>query len=403
MRAKSASAPCENNRSLGIRVKQTTARDGGRILGLDGLRGIACLAVFAVHFQQHVRLSASFGPFEIPRLLENGNTGVALFFALSGFLLGLPLWGCIQSHRGFPPWGGYWAKRLARVLPAYFICLTVLIVLNRHWENPDAWLDMVLHYSFLFNYRQASIFSVNPPFWTLAVEVQFYLLLPLFFLLVRNMKPVMGGACLLAGAIAAYLVHWSVMNSWPIAGGELGRESPVLHYSLLAHLPHFLLGTAAGVLYPSLRERGDAPWLRAVSDPIFWLCSGLVLVVLATPLDDVLALPYGRYNWPLVPVMLTLMIVFAPFSLLAKALLENFALRMLGMISYGVYIYHLPVQNASARYMKALALNPVEHWVLFGVVSLILTACVAALSYYFVELPLRRVVRRSVGGHTPAQ
>ena len=112
-----------------------------------------------MHFQQHVRLSAAFGPFELPRLLENGNTGVALFFALSGFLLGLPLWECIHSHRDFPPLRAYWAKRLARVVPAYFICLTVLIVLNRDWENPDPWRDIVLHYAFLLNYRQASIAS----------------------------------------------------------------------------------------------------------------------------------------------------------------------------------------------------------------------------------------------------
>ena len=68
-------------------------------------------------------------------------------------------------------------------------------MLNRHWENPDALRDIVLHYAFLFNYRQAFIFDVNPPFWTLAVEVQFYLLLPLFFLLVRNIR----GSATIAG------------------------------------------------------------------------------------------------------------------------------------------------------------------------------------------------------------
>jgi peptidoglycan/LPS O-acetylase OafA/YrhL len=124
-------------------------------------------------------------------------------------------------------------------------------------------------------------------------------------------------------------------------------------------------------------------------------------VTLATPLDHALQMPYGRYNWPFVPFMLTAMIVFAPFSLLARALLDSFALRMLGMISYGVYIYHLPVQNATARYMKMLALNPVEHWVIFGAVSLMLTACVAALSYSVVELPLRRLVRRWIDGEVP--
>lgn len=378
-------------------MTEPTARNGDRIPGFDGLRGIACLAVFAVHFQQHVRLAGAFGPFELPRLLENGNHGVALFFALSGFLLGLPLWECIRSHRTFPPLGAYWAKRLARIVPAYFVCLTALIVLNRHGEKLDGWRDIVLHYAFLFNFREASIFSINPPFWTLAVEVQFYLLLPFFVLLVRNMKPAVGGAWLLAFAVASYVAYWLVMESWPAASSGTSRDSPVLQYSLPAHLPHFLLGTAAGVLYLSLRDRGNVAWLPSVSNLTFWLCGALVFVILGTPLDDLLKLPNGRYNWPYVPVLLTAMLVFAPFSRAATTLLESSPLRLLGVISYGVYIYHLPVQNMTGRIMKVLALNPVEHWVIFGAVSLLLTASVASLSYSLLELPLRRLVRRWVG------
>ena len=399
-RAKAPSFLCENNRLLGGRLTEPTARNGVRIPGFDGLRGIACLAVFAVHFQQHVRLAGAFGPFELPRLLENGNHGVALFFALSGFLLGLPLWECIRSHRVFPPLRTYWAKRLVRVVPAYFVCLTALIVLNRHGEKLDGWRDIVLHYTFLFNFREASVFSINPPFWTLAVEVQFYLLLPFFVVLVRNMKPAAGGTCLLAFAAASYVAYWLVMESWPAGSSGIGRDSPVLQYSLPAHLPHFLLGTAAGVLYLSLRDRGDVPWLPGVSNLIFCLCGALVLVTLATPLDNLLKLPYGRYNWPFVPILLTAMIVFAPFSPPAATLLESSPLRLLGVISYGVYIYHLPVQNATGRYMTMLALNPVEHWMIFGAVSLLLTALVASLSYSLLELPFRRIVRRSIGRGT---
>lgn len=64
----------------------------GKLTDLDGLRGIACLMVFAVHFGQLSRLQGSFGYFELGRLLENGNSGAALFFALSGFHLSLPYW-----------------------------------------------------------------------------------------------------------------------------------------------------------------------------------------------------------------------------------------------------------------------------------------------------------------------
>jgi len=62
------------------------------IAGLDGLRALAALAVFGVHFQQITGVAGRVGPFDVQTLLANGNTGVCLFFVLSGFLLSLPFW-----------------------------------------------------------------------------------------------------------------------------------------------------------------------------------------------------------------------------------------------------------------------------------------------------------------------
>src|SRR2546430_2063210 len=105
------------------------------IAGLDGLRAIAALAVFGVHLQQMTGLKGSFGPFDVERLLANGNTGVCLFFMLSGFLLSLPFYGSqavLQHGSSGMGWSiGYAIRRIGRIVPVYYLALTALIVMGK--------------------------------------------------------------------------------------------------------------------------------------------------------------------------------------------------------------------------------------------------------------------------------
>jgi peptidoglycan/LPS O-acetylase OafA/YrhL len=181
------------------------------------------------------------------------------------------------------------------------------------------------------------------------------------------------------------------------ASGTAASENPVLHYSLLAHFPHFLLGAAAVPLYFRIggAARTGATWIAPTAEALVLLASLAVLVILSTAVDDRLQIPGGRYTFPVVPVLLVAILCFVPFSVVAKALLESFPWRMLGTISYGVYIYHLPVQNATARYMKKLlAVDAGSHWLLFGVSSLALTVLVATLSFVLVEKPVLSLARK---------
>ncbi len=125
-----------------------------------------------------------------------------------------------------------------------------------------------------------------------------------------------------------------------------------------------------------------------------------VVALAATGLGDDLAVPYGRYFLPGVPLLLAVMIVTAPLTRWARRLLDGFPLRRLGALSYGFYIYHLPCLLLVDRLMTARGADISQHWALFGVLALALSVAVAALSHYAVERPVLRWARRRAGHGT---
>jgi peptidoglycan/LPS O-acetylase OafA/YrhL len=372
--------------------------------GLDGLRALAALAVFGVHFNQIAGLDGQFGALDIARVFANGDHGVSLFFTLSGFLLGLPYWRALSTGEAMPDLRVYAVRRAARIFPAYYAALTVLVLASGLWRVPGAIADVLLHYTFLFNYTEFSIFSINAPFWTLAVEIQFYLLLPLLFLALRGLGPGRALVAVLALCPLAYGAHfWLVASverivTWPPDPWLpwIRPYGAVLTHSLLAHLPHFLFGVAGGWAFVAWRAGGPAPSRRseAASEIAFWLCLALATVLVASGLEDDIGVPYGRYGLPVVPMLLAVMILAATGSRGARACLESAPLRLMGVVSYGIYIYHVPCLNGVDWLMRGYGLEAPEHRLLFAVSGLALTLGVASVSYLSIERPVLRLARR---------
>ena len=375
-----------------------------RIAGLDGLRALAALAVFSVHFNQIVRLDQQLGPFDIARLLANGEHGVSLFFTLSGFLLCLPFWQALAAGGGLPNLKVYVLRRAARILPAYYGALTLLVLLSGMWRFPPVLPDIGLHYAFLFNLTEFSIFSINAPFWTLAVEVQFYALLPLMFGLIAKAASRWRLGSIVALGVGTYFAHYWLMSSvtriviWPFEPMLIWIRpyGAVLSHSVLAHLPHFILGVIAGCLHLKTERlvSTDRVWLQRISEPVFWCALVLVLVFTGTPLEEPIQIPYGRYGLPLVPLLLAVMIGSLPLTSWARRCFDARPLRGLGIISYGVYIYHLPCLTLIDRIMARNGWDAAEHPFTFAAAGLTLTVLVAAVSFTVLERPTIRAARR---------
>src|SRR5579864_8241078 len=160
---------------------------------LDGVRAVAFLIVMVFHIN---RMTGD----NLWNRMENqiassvstaGGTGVTLFFVLSGFLLFMPFAKSLLFDSPWPLARVFYMRRFLRIIPAYYVCL-FLIILTTHPEylQRDHLQYLFLFLTFFMDSSRVTFRQINGPFWTLATEWQFYMLLPIialaFLWLVKN-------------------------------------------------------------------------------------------------------------------------------------------------------------------------------------------------------------------------
>ena len=372
--------------------------------GVHGLRGLAALAVFGVHYNQIVDVDFYLGEFDLYLLLKNGEYGVGLFFILSGFLLSQPFWRTIFNKKPWPNIKHYFILRAARILPAYYVALTLIILSTGYWRFPQTLADILLHYSFLFNYVEFSIFSINAPFWSLAVELQFYCLLPLLFWIVRKQTAVLSTFYLFCFACLSYGLHLVIISqvNTPIMWPEndmltwIRPHGAVITHSLLSHIPHFSIGIlTGGFLY---RIKSSQPQLFVYGsgyfDAAFVFCACIIFLLLSTSLGDYIQIPFGQYGLPLIPLLMALVILSAPATKYIVFFLESYLIKMIGKLSYGIYIYHLPALIFVDEMMAKSHRDASEQWYLLLPFSMTLPLLLSEISFYFIEQPVLKLTNK---------
>jgi peptidoglycan/LPS O-acetylase OafA/YrhL len=372
----------------------TVRRSPARLAGMDGLRAFACLTVFLENFHHSMGMTVHghAGPFDFPYFAESG-IGVALLLVLSGALTSLPFWRQLDSGVRAGTWRAFALRRLLRLAPAYYICVALYLLLSGHSPSGS---ETAAHFLFVNNLREDWFYSISPQFWTIGVFLQLYLAIPLFFVPLRVLRVRGRRAAAIAIALVAgsYLLHAGLMETrhdwfgWPLS--EITEpDGLVLSHSALAHLPLFALGIAAGYALSRL----SAWHARTVSVPrrceaIFWICLAGSLLLATVPALASLDLPYGRYLFPWMPLMLAGCIVTIPFTAGARRLFESAPLRALGVVSYGVYVYHMLCMTALVRLIPPVD-GPLDK-IAFAAIALSLTIAVATASYLAIERPILR-------------
>ncbi|HEV8190984.1 MAG TPA: acyltransferase, partial [Ktedonobacterales bacterium] len=146
---------------------------------LDGLRAVAALSVLSYHLLLRLHVKGTQLGTTTYNIWHYLATGVDLFFVLSGFLLFLPYARAMLTGKPLPSASRFYQRRALRILPAYWVCLVILAVLPTAAHRvPLSFGDIATHLLMIHDAFPDYNRDLNGPFWTLAVEAQFYLLLP---------------------------------------------------------------------------------------------------------------------------------------------------------------------------------------------------------------------------------
>lgn len=377
---------------------RSPAATGGHeyIASLTGLRGIAAFSVFLFHYSAlhpgiRLDLSMGFVGYILQLPLGLGAAGVDLFFVLSGFLLSLPFAGASLGLNKRPATGPYLKRRLLRVFPAYYAQL-LIILLAGAWFVTFKAVDgksLLAHLLMFFNIGPQAVRPLVGLWWTLPVELSFYLLLPL---MASFMKPRRWMVLVLGGFILSMAYrHWAAS-----AFGVVTVDVVFLNASQLpGSLPEFLLGASAAILVRWIQAGNLRIPSRQVADVLFM--TGLVLTV-AWLAGVVLRFGpvYWQGHWSMIvsPIMLgcaltTMVLGLYWGSRPGNWLCANPLTYFIGLISYSLYLWHFVViQQIQKLGGETYAALP--GLLKFLLCTLLVTA-VAAASYFLFERPFFRL------------
>jgi peptidoglycan/LPS O-acetylase OafA/YrhL len=326
------------------------------------------------------------------------RSALPFFFFLSAFLLYRPYVLARLGDGPRPALRTFWWRRLLRIVPAYWVALTLIAATMGlpGVFGPDGWR----YYTFLYIYSHHTVTGGLIPAWTLCVDMSFYLVLPLFALaldqLWRRMSlraAVNAELAILAAIWLASTAYWFVL----VSGARVGLASlEMREVNLVANLNWFTFGMAVAVLSASDRHRPS--WVtrllsRKHAVSLAWGAAAVTFLIIARTYYTT-----GETTRHLL-ALLFCALIFTPAALVpdrtgAQRLLTRPSVTWLGVISYGVYLYHAPVLNE----LRSLGIRLGSHGLLAYVsllaVAIPLTVAVGAISFYVLEQPLMRWGRR---------
>ena len=361
----------------------------GRHAPIDGLRALAAIAVLLTHAAIYSGLAAAGG--ETGRIAQRLEVGVAVFFVISGFVLYRPFLLARLEGRALPRVGRYAGRRALRIVPAYWLALTVAAI-ALSLPGVLSLSGFATYYGFAQIYATDTFAGGLVQAWTLCVEITFYAFLPLWAWGRRRLGPAdLRHEALALLALAAFSLAWKAAFVWSGAPDQVVL-SPWLH-SLPAYFDHFALGMGLAVLLAwKPLPRWVAPVGVAVALVAFWVVS------LRIGIGHALFEPYSRWQWMgrhllygVIGCALVAVALAAVPGRGAGRVLAHPAAVFLGTISYGIYLWHVTVIEALQR----LGLLPSWHpFLSLAALVLALTVLVSAASWFWWERPLLRAGSR---------
>ena len=369
-----------------------------RFASLDGVRALAAYLVVMHHvsFAAGTTLHSKWGAF-----LTRMDVGVSIFFVLSGYLLFKPMVDSMLNGRPLVESRKFWRRRFWRIYPSYVFALIVMLIVGA--VRVGGFVGFIVAVPLVQIYHPDHAIAGLTQAWSLATEISFYFVLPLFARFVakkcRDTSPnryAMKIALSLGIVYVGSFVFRIGVNAW-----NPWYKNAIWHW-LPAMMDLFALGMLMALISSwsafNTDVRAACQKVASLTTPIF-LAGVVIFIVMSTQLDLARGLAPESFNRIVLQQTLYGIIAFLvvlPFTLGPEArtpLHRFFAFRPIawvGLVSYGVYLWHelLIAGNIGEKHMP---------WKLFddnfagrlGVVTVV-TLAIAALNYYLLEEPMAR-------------
>jgi peptidoglycan/LPS O-acetylase OafA/YrhL len=373
-------------------VDKQTEKTRHYVASLTGLRGVAALFVFLFHYgslNPGIRLDLSVPvigkALQFP--LGFGFTGVDVFFVLSGFLLTLPFARAGLTEAAQQNLLNYCKRRLLRVFPAYYAQLAIILLVGTWFVTwkPVSGMSLLAHMFMFFNMSSHPVSPLVGIWWTLPVELSFYLVLPFIAAFMRPTRWLF--------FLLICIVLSMVYRTWAVE--HFVADTPDFVFLVASHLPgslpEFLLGASAAMLVQWFDIKSIKPPSAWALDTLFMIGAALAVIWLW-----LFVLPNGADFWAghwtmvVAPVALGLPLSLMVISLywgsrIGRILFANPVIYYLGLISYSFYLWHFVVlQQIEFVFGDSLA-----GWHGFSrfLFSLSMVVLVSTVSYFVFERP----------------
>jgi len=371
-----------------LSLERPAPSSGPSLPQLDALRGVAILAVFIQHLGDRflplvrgaieARAPAAITPW-ILTVLHHAWWGVDLFFVLSGFSLALS-W--VRS--GGQTTGAFFRRRAARILPAYWVALAVTIAAHRSIVfAPSFVASLLAHVFVLQGYVSPGGIVIIGATWSLTTELCFYLVFPWIA------PRVLGrGARGIAVGIAIVVLGWLARGALHAIFLEPGTWTGLLDATQRRWIPsridQFVLGMLAAQVFVLLEHSR-----RAARFAPFALVLSVPALVCAFRLEGLFYLePSGGYPYALLSVVTAVIVLSAALCRgRARAIVAPRPLAFVGVVSYGVFLYHQLVQGLADR---APSSPSWENLMATATLSLVGSLALGYASWVLVERPAMR-------------
>ena len=375
------------------RPAQTVRRGPVRFEFIDALRGWAFLGVLVFHSALLVS-----GPPVLLKFASQGEFGVQLFYVISAATLFLSL--SARWNQDSRPFLAFFVRRLFRIAPMFWLAIVFYVWwrgLGPRFAAPDgiSWKDIAVTVAFAHGWHPTQINAVVPGGWSVAVEMSFYLLMPLLFSCLRCLRHSLwlAVATTVAGEGLSHYSHRLLAAHWPAE--QMSVINKFTFFWLPAQLPIFALG---GVLYFLLRQPPSNPAPRdgetaPGQNANVLLCLAVFLAAVAMYWQNPVLKQHVVYG--IVFVLLAWSLSLRPI-----AILVNPVTRYLGTVSFSAYLTHffaldIVTTEILPRIPWTLSVQSLQFGVI-AILGLLLTVLISSVTYRLVELPGQQLGKAAI-------